>query len=218
MTIPFIPNEGESEPEITPTTGTIQGAGFSVLKSRTQSNVTASLKSQLDQQNGWTLWWRNIADALRPAVEQFQQLLYDLTHNPQDVIGSVQNIKMDNQRTVGTFLTEAWKAITKQPGTGKTVDDAVAALSELSDRAGEAYYNAQDASLLQEEIIKSGSNLIKNPGFESTMFGQSVGSFVTEQKHSGSKSLRIIGNGTFTAAYTLLSTDSTPRNLTVSPG
>ncbi|MFM8798902.1 MAG: hypothetical protein ACKODT_08090, partial [Fluviibacter sp.] len=130
----------------------------------------------------------------------------------------MQNVKMDNQRTFGHFLNEAWKAITKQQGTGKGVDDAVAALSALSDLSGEAYYNAQDATDFQYEIIKSGSNLIKNPGFENNLFDQAVGSFVTEQAHSGTKSLRIIGNGSFTAAYTLLSTDSTPRNLTVAPG
>lgn len=70
---------------------------------------------------------------------------------------------------------------------------------------------------LAQAIIETGSNLIVNGDFERGLFTQGAGMFVTEQKHGGDRSLRIVANGN-KKEYFLLSEDGNERFIPASPG
>jgi hypothetical protein len=135
-------------------------------------------------------------------------------------VGDIKYGVMDGEKTVGDFLTDVWKAVTGQNGTGKTVANVTSAMGQLAEKAGTAYTNATDAGELALEVISSGSNLIKNPGFENIWFQQlgSMFSALPQYARSGSKSLMMTGNGVATVSYVLLSDDTTQRFLNVTAG
>ena len=70
--------------------------------------------------------------------------------------------------------------------------------------ASDANDNANTAIDYAQDTVAAGSNIIKNPGFESGLFAQIGGEYTKDQSHSGQRSLKITGNG----RYKLLSDDS----------
>lgn len=82
---------------------------------------------------------------------------------------------------------------------------------------------AQDSSDLNQEkvdaIIQTGYNLIVNPSFEKGLFAQlGIASYSTEQYRSGSRSLKMVSNGTSSKKYIFLSDDGNERFIPASAG
>lgn len=65
MTIPFTPDEENPFPSVGSSQGFLKGAAFSALNNRTQDNVTAMLKSQVQDNDAWTGLWELFWDFIR---------------------------------------------------------------------------------------------------------------------------------------------------------
>lgn len=92
------------------------------------------------------------------------------------------------------------------------------AAKEARERAETGVSSAESAASFAAEIVEAGSNLLTNSDFENGLSPQPlVGTYSTEQKYSGSRSLKMTGSGS-TKTFYLLSDGLTPRTIPVNPG
>ena len=154
---------------------------------------------------------QQIAEVL--SFSEFNEMLIALKNNPEEFIDSLGNVSVDGANSFSNFLTELWKALTGQDTTESKDVGAVV------DAAGNVYDDASAALSLGKEIVSSGSNIVKNPGFESILYQQLGSMYTTAAKRSGMFSLQLVGTGAFTASYSLLSSDdANPANVAVTAG
>ena len=261
MTIPFTPDDNSGLPSINPLQGTVAGAALSALNFRTQTNVTESLKTQLQGDQTWDLLWEQffgfikapfewvfgVLERMFPGLDwdalesldlgeaaewvwdqleevllftDFQELMTLLQENPEEFFTSLGTVAVDGTKSFGDFIDELWVALTGQTLSGKkSISDVTNATALLRDQSGTAYQNAQSAETLARDVISSGSNIIKNNGFENIFFQQFGSMFSGELKRSGNFALKLTGNGATTVSYSLLSdSDLTPTSVAVTAG
>jgi hypothetical protein len=261
VTIPFIPDNNNGLPSINPLQGTVAGAAFSALNSRTQTNVTEALKAQLQGDPTWDVLWDQFFEFIKAPFEwvfgvlermfpgldwdelesldlgeasqwvwdqleevllftDFEQAMLDLKNNPEQFFTSLGTVAVDGTKSFSDFLNELWIALTGQPRVGnKSITNVTDATAILRDQSGTAYQNAESAEKLAKDVISSGSNIIKNNGFENIFFQQLGSMFSGELKRSGNFALKVTGNGATTVSYSLLSdSDLTPTSVAVTAG
>lgn len=138
----------------------------------------------------------------------------NLLTQPQTVLGSIANVVMDGAQNVSTFLSSIWEGLTGQTGTGKTIANVKVAASAVNSTANTANTTAGTAvnsaatadakavvaQSITSQYMQSGANLIPNPGWDNENFVFSgSGSISTEEKRSGTKSLKMTSTATHTA-------------------
>lgn len=142
-------------------------------------------------QDAWTKIWRGHTG--QPGADKF----------PSDIEVAAALVAS----SAGSANTQAGAAVT-------TAGEAVGRADDAFDKADGAETKALDAVELAGQTIEAGSNLIANSDFEKGLVSPQplAGIYSTDQKYSGTRSLRMQANGTIKTFY-LLSEGLTPRTI-----
>lgn len=162
-------------------------------------------------------------DAAYVREQTAPQKIVDLLHqavNGGTTTGNAPGTVLSNLRL---SWAKMWEGLTGFSGTDKTPDDVKAATGTVRQTANNGVTNAGlasgAASTAQQGVDKTksmlsttvskGNNIATDPGFENTYFYHAPsagGSITTEQAHTGTRSLKLVGEGagTYTAGYLIV--------------